>query len=231
MKKVFAFSVTAFLIGWSGASAGQSVSADTPSPVNATTNSSPPSIAASATDSTAFLMHAFHDGILEVAAAELAMRNSSNPEIRMFAERTIVDRAAINDEVRTLAQSRNIALSSQLPADHRKMLENLSTLSGNEFDLTYLHHELMTHELQMRRLSEWASTVDDPGIRNFAAHSLRVVQAHLQAARDINRRTRPAAGFRNIARVREGRASTSPNLSVSAAVEMKAELRRIMSAI
>jgi putative membrane protein len=194
MKKIFAFSVMAFLIGWSGASAGQAVSIATPSDPSATKNGSPPSsIDMSAANSATFLANAFHDSILEVAMAQLALRNSSNAEITRFAEKTIVEHIETNDQIRKLAQSRNIVLPSQLPADHRKMLENLSTLSDNEFDLTYLHHELMMHELQMRRLSEWANAGNDPDIRNFAANTLHGLQAHLQAARGINRRTHPAA--------------------------------------
>ncbi len=153
----------------------------------------PMNIIAVATEPQNFLADALHDGMLEVALAELALRQASDAEVKALAEKTLIDRSQANNRLMDLMRARHIPPPGQLPSDHRKMLENLSRLSGPAFDLTYIHHKLMSHELQALRFSEQARSGTNPDIAAFTANTLPILQQHMLAARAINGKLRPAA--------------------------------------
>jgi predicted outer membrane protein len=185
MKKIAAASLISVLVGCGGGDPADLAGVD--SAASAATNSAfVGGDASAAVDSRAFLIQAYEHGLAEIALSERALQNATDNDVRKFAERMIGDHTQANEKIRQLAQQKNIALPSEMTSEHRTMLQNLTDLTGMEFDRVYMHHNLMVHELDVAQFRAQAESAADPDIRKFAANNLPTLQAHLLAAKGIN---------------------------------------------
>src|SRR5207248_985091 len=57
-----------------------------------------------------FVQHAARDGLAEVQLGQMAAERASNPEVQRFGQRMVTDHTKANQELMTLAQSKNIAI-------------------------------------------------------------------------------------------------------------------------
>lgn len=144
-------------------------------------------------DDSAFLRHAYEHGLAEIAVSEFALRNAGDGNVTKFAKRTIDDYRRINERIRQLAQQKNIGLPSEPTSEQRAMLQNLARLSGIEFDLTYMHHNLMMHEMDVAGFRTWAELDTGPEMRTFFAHTLPILQEHRLFAEGINEKIESVA--------------------------------------
>jgi putative membrane protein len=142
--------------------------------------------APSTTDESAFLRHAYEHGLTEIAVSKFALRNATDGNVTKFATRTIDDHRKINERIRHLAQQKNIGLPSEPTSEQRTMLQNLASLSGVELDLTYLHHNLMMHEMDVAGYRARAESESDPEMRIFFANTLPILREHRHVAERIN---------------------------------------------
>lgn len=93
---------------------------------------------------------AYTAGQLDVAAAQQALKKSTNPEVRAFAELMARDHAAVNDQAVALvtrlgvspeANPTSTALTEAAAATH----DRLETLEGAAFDAAYVANEVAFH--------------------------------------------------------------------------------------
>lgn len=93
---------------------------------------------------------AYTAGQLDVAAAQQALKKSTNPEVRAFAELMARDHAAVNDQAVALvtrlrvtpeANPTSTALTEAAAATHAR----LEALEGAAFDAAYVANEVAYH--------------------------------------------------------------------------------------
>jgi putative membrane protein len=125
----------------------------------------------------------------EVALAQLASQRATNPEVRRFAERLVKDHTAVNDELKTLAGSKNIKLDTD--EGKERSYRRLSSKSGAEFDQEFVEHMVDAHEESIRRFEKAASDAKDPEIRAFASKHVDHLRQHLQQAQSLMTSTMP----------------------------------------
>lgn len=94
---------------------------------------------------------AYTAGQLDVAASQQALRKSTNPEVRAFAELMARDHAAVNERAVALVTRLHLtpqdnptstALSEAAAATHAK----LEALEGAAFDTAYVANEIAFHQ-------------------------------------------------------------------------------------
>jgi putative membrane protein len=92
-----------------------------------------------------FVTKAAQTGMAEVELGKLALEKSQNAEVRAFAQRMVKDHGKANEELKTIAQGKNVTVPKTLDAKHQSMVDALKAKSGKEFDAEYAHHMSMGH--------------------------------------------------------------------------------------
>ncbi|HEY6927337.1 MAG TPA: DUF4142 domain-containing protein [Steroidobacteraceae bacterium] len=134
--------------------------------------------------STEFASTAAQDGTVEVALAGLALRKSSNDQVRQFAERMMQDYARSNSRLDLIVKCEGLVLPTKLDAKHNAAIEKLDAASGSAFDTAYLRHTGEKHSRSVA-LFESASRSGDPDVAAFARSSLAMLQEHQELADNL----------------------------------------------
>src|ERR1051326_6505759 len=79
---------------------------------------------------TTFVTKAAEGGMAEVQLGKLAVEKASSDEVKKFGQRMVDDHGKANDELKSLAQQKNITIPSDLDAKDKALRDRLSKLSG-----------------------------------------------------------------------------------------------------
>lgn len=131
-----------------------------------------------------FWTEAAQSGMTEVMLGNLALQNSQNTEVKKYAQMMASDHGKANAELKTLAAKKNVMLPVELSSSHKSMMEDLSKLSGAEFDKKYVETMVEDHETTVE-LFEDNTDNSDADIKAFATKTLPALKSHLQMIKDI----------------------------------------------
>ena len=137
-----------------------------------------------------FVKKAALDGMTEVEAGKIALSKSQDPAIRSFAERMVSDHGRANAELASLAKSKGIAAPQELDAEHKAMVNALSSKSGGDFDHAYAEHMQMDHSKAVA-LFESATGSADKDFAQFAEKTLPTLKEHKQLAEKLPGKSSP----------------------------------------
>lgn len=132
-----------------------------------------------------FVMKAAQGGMAEVELGNLAREKAQSDQVKQFAQRMVDDHGKANEELKSIAQQKGIALPTSLPAMEQKHKDKLSGLSGEQFDHAYMQHMLMDHKKDVAEFQKASRTAKDDEIKQFATKTLPTLQDHLKEARQI----------------------------------------------
>lgn len=132
-------------------------------------------------DDQRFLRKAGESGMLEMQASELAVQKAENPEVKRYAEMMIKDHAAVDKELKVLAQRKGFQLPVELEGGKLRLMENLRQLDGAAFDEEYADEVAVdAHEDTVELFEDAAEDADDDEVRAFAAKHLPALKNHLE---------------------------------------------------
>lgn len=135
-------------------------------------------------------------GISEVKLGELAKERGSSQSVQAFGERMVADHSKANDELKQVAQGKNIQLPQQPKRTDQNTYDRLSKLSGSEFDRAYAEEMVKDHEKDIAAFEKEASSGQDPEFKEFASRTLPTLKDHLKLAREMERAVEPSASSR-----------------------------------
>jgi len=132
-----------------------------------------------------FVETAAQDGMMEVDLAKLALKKSSNSDIKQFAQKMEQDHEQANDQLSSIAKSKGMTLPQKLDAKHEAMMKSLSAKSGKAFDQSYAEHMAKDHSKAVA-LFQGAAQSSDADLAAFARKTLPTLQEHKQLADNLN---------------------------------------------
>jgi putative membrane protein len=120
----------------------------------------------------------------EIALAKLALQKTSNPAVRMFAQRMITDHSKAATQLASIASSQSITLpsSDMLMAQDQQTQQTLSGLSGHPFDVAYIKSQVADHEAAIALFQKESKDTSDAALMQFASTTLPTLQDHLKLA-------------------------------------------------
>ncbi len=121
----------------------------------------------------------------EIEFGRLGQRQASNDRVREFAQKLIDDHTKAQDELTTLARTKNVQIASQLPQEHRQMVDKMNQMQGAEFDREFIKHMIQGHERAIQQFDQQSRTGEDAQLKAFAQRQLPILRSHLQTARDL----------------------------------------------
>jgi putative membrane protein len=130
---------------------------------------------------------------VDVDSGKLAVKKTSNAEVKAFAETMIRDHTAVNEKAGALAQKISLTpegseMSRSLKSNGHKELATLKTLHGAGFDKAYVDNEVSYHEAVIGALS---STLI-PNAKNADLKALLetgkpIFESHLEHAKQLQK--------------------------------------------
>lgn len=132
-----------------------------------------------------FTAEAAMGGMAEIELGKLARKKGNNRRIKNFGTMMIMDHSKINNTIKALAITKNILLPAAPDADEQKAISLLSKRSGKDFDEAYIDNMIYDHEKDIKAFETAAKKCQDPDVKSFAAKTLPVLQAHLDAINAI----------------------------------------------
>ena len=134
---------------------------------------------------TTFATKAAQGGLAEVKMGQLAADKASNPDVKAFGQQMVDDHTKANDQLKSVAQSENMTLPTDVNAKQQAMYDKLSQLSGADFDKAYVKGMVMDHQEDVKEFQKEANSGKDPQIKSFASQTLPVIQGHLDKIKAI----------------------------------------------
>ncbi|MGC3947879.1 MAG: DUF4142 domain-containing protein [Chryseolinea sp.] len=157
------------------------------SPVNRGASSGPVISASSISfaDDKDFVMKAAEAGLLEIKAAQLAAKTSSNEQIKSFVDAMIKDHGSANAELLALAKKKSMTPRSALSTTSEQKLKSLSSKSGAAFDKAYAEAMVKDHQAAVELFKEQAANGKDADLKQWAAEKLPTLEHHLSMAQEL----------------------------------------------
>lgn len=163
---------------------GTAASAQTPGAAQTTPEQKPEQKMSTSSNmsSNAFVQKAAVGGMAEVELGKLAAERASSAEVNQFAQRMVTDHSKANDELKALAQSKNMTLPSALDNKHKGTVDKLAKLNGAAFDRAYMDEMRSDHRKDVSDFRQQAKSGSDPDVKAFAAKALPTLEEHMQMA-------------------------------------------------
>lgn len=102
---------------------------------------------------------------------KLAEQNGQSDDVKSFGKRMVTDHSKANDELKSIAAKKGVKLASKEPT------EKWSS------DKAYINMMVKDHEKDLAEFQEEANNGSDPDVKKFAEDTAKVVQEHLDLAK------------------------------------------------
>lgn len=135
--------------------------------------------------SAVFAVNVADDGMMEVALGKLALEKATDPRVKAFASMSVNDRTKINEELKSIAENRKIALPSAMSEAAKKFIDKLSKKSGKAFEKEYIAEMVDNHDRDVKDFDNAANNLESISLREWARKTLPTVMIHLDSARAI----------------------------------------------
>ena len=133
----------------------------------------------------AFVKQASAAGLAEVALGQLGASQGNSADVKQFGQQMVTDHTKANDELKSIAGSKNLTVASApMPADE-KAAAALGKKSGDAFDQAFAKKMVGDHEKAVALFTKESTSGKDPELKAFAAKTLPTLKDHLEMARKL----------------------------------------------
>jgi predicted outer membrane protein len=132
------------------------------------------------------VLQTINDG--EINHAQLAVQKSDNPEVQQTAQTIIQDHRDLNERIDTIARDTGAEmtetdLSRTIETQVSQIQDQLTELSGQEFDQEFLRRQIQLHELSiMTARDELMPSATEPQVRDLLTDASDHLEQHLEVA-------------------------------------------------
>lgn len=132
-----------------------------------------------------FAVKAANGGMMEVQLGEYASKNATDKSVKDFGAMLAKDHSKANDELKSMASSKNIALPATVGQDKTDMMTDMMKKTGKDFDKDYMNKMVSVHKDDIDMFQKAADDSKDNDIKAFAAKTLPTLKKHLNDAEAI----------------------------------------------
>jgi putative membrane protein len=150
-------------------------------------NAATDSVSSAIKDDAEFAVAAANGGMAEVALSKIAEEKATDPKVKEFAKQMIKDHSKANDELKTLASSKNITLPSAPNEEKQKAASDLGGMSGSDFDKAYISQMKKDHEQTVKLFEDGQKDVKDADLKAFIDKTLPVIKAHAEHVKSLDK--------------------------------------------
>lgn len=133
-----------------------------------------------------FVQKAASGGMMEVQLGQVAQQNAKSQRVKDFGSMMNTDHTDANNQLKSLATSKNIQVPSAMNAKDQKHVDEMSKMKGAEFDKMYMNMMVNDHKEDIAEFKKASTDLKDSDIKGFAGKTLPVLQKHLDSAMAIH---------------------------------------------
>jgi putative membrane protein len=170
MLAAFAFAGSAFALDFFPKRSPKPATAA--SPAKATTTKAETGAGNLSAKDKAFMKKAAKGGMMEVAMGKMAEEKGQSADVKAFGKRMVADHSKANDELMVLAEKKGVKLPSEKPTHEWTS------------DKDYMDMMVKDHGKDLAEFQNEASNGSDPDLKKFADRTAKVVQKHLDLAKE-----------------------------------------------
>jgi putative membrane protein len=175
-----------------GQKATETKGAATPAEQAATPDANPAATVPTPSDETkagTFVAKAAASDMFEIEAAKLALKRSTNAEIKAFAGKMEKAHTKTTEDLKAAIAASGAAITppTMLPEDLQGKLDDLTKADDKDFDKDYADSQVDAHQAALNLLQRYAQDGDTPAIKAFAAATAPAVQEHLNMAEGLKK--------------------------------------------
>ena len=119
-----------------------------------------------------FMKKAAKGGMMEVAMGNLASQNAQSDDVKSFGKKMVTEHSKAGDELKSIASQKGVTLPAKEP-----------TVQWSS-DKAYMSTMVKDHEKDLAEFQEQAKTGSDPELKKFAEDTAKMVQEHLDLAKE-----------------------------------------------
>ena len=119
-----------------------------------------------------FMKKSAKGGMMEVAMGQVAEQKGQSEDVKSFGKRMVTDHGKANDELKSIASKKGVQLPSK---EHNTKWTS---------DKPYMDMMVKDHEKDLAEFKEEASGGSDPDLKKFADDTAKMVQEHLDLAKE-----------------------------------------------
>ncbi|TLV00309.1 DUF4142 domain-containing protein [Dyadobacter luticola] len=145
-----------------------------------------------------FVMNAADGGMFEVKAGEMAVAKGDSSKtgmvmagdsmsVKSFGQMMITDHTKANNELKTLADKKDVTIPTTLSATKQKMLDSLSAASGTAFNMMYTKMMVSSHQETVSLFEKESSSGQDADLKSWATATLPTLKHHLEMAQMMHK--------------------------------------------
>jgi putative membrane protein len=134
-------------------------------------------------DAREFVNQAASGGQFEVQTADLMTQKATDDQMKPFAQQMRDEHARVNNELKEIAQRKNIPVPEQMLPKHQQMLDRLRNAEQDDQTRMYHDQQVQAHDETIALFERAARELTDPDLKAFAERTLptlREHRAHLQ---------------------------------------------------
>ncbi len=147
--------------------------------------------------------------LAEIEAGKLGMEKAQDPKVKEYAQKMVDDHSKLLDDMKKLAQSKNVDLPSAPDAKHQKLMKKLQSLSGEKFDREYMQAMVKDHRDALKLAQRTAKGAKDTDLQGAAKQAAPEIEEHLKMAQDLSKSTKRSASGRTGAKSERGQAGAA----------------------
>ncbi len=133
-----------------------------------------------------FIMETARGNMAEIQLGQLAEQHAASDEVKKYARRMVDDHTKANEELRDIANKKNVTWPGDLSGKQKAEYDRLSKLSGANFDRAYINYTALDHKGAVAMFEKQADQGTDDDVKEYAQRLLLVLREHLQIAHQIS---------------------------------------------
>ena len=130
-------------------------------------------------DAEGFMREAAYGNQTEITTSQLALKISTNAEVKRFAQMMMTEHQKNTAELKALAVANNVQLPTEPKKESKAEYDKLASMTGNAFDRAYVDAQVRSHQQTVAKFKDAVDAMGDLDVKGYAIKTLPTVQRHL----------------------------------------------------
>lgn len=132
-----------------------------------------------------FAVDAYSEGLLEIELSKYAKEKSTDINVKALAEKMIEAHALVNEELKRIADQKNIALAQGLSEEQQEQYSKLTSKVGSDLNEAYAEKLVSDHKDAVSLYEKASEKEEDLDFKNFFTKTLPEIKHHLVSAEEL----------------------------------------------
>lgn len=132
-----------------------------------------------------FAIKAAQGNMAEIELGKLALKKSTNEEVKQFAQTIIGDHTSAQTELKSLASRQGINLPGGIDQMSKSTVTQLDKLTGAAFDRAFIEDMVKDHDQAVNDFETEASSGSDAALKDWASKTVPTLKEHQRMAKEI----------------------------------------------